>query len=121
MRAWMDSGVSLRARLAGVNVFAVRAVRAADGEDSGVADIGGDNLHFGRQVKFVDGAEYRVEIGALARSENAEAQFFPGAHGRVILPSSAVVERPGTSGRISISAPQASSAPRSSASSESGV
>jgi len=104
-----------------IDVFGLNAVRPADLQNAGLAHIGDHHFDFRRQKAVVDGAEDHVEVGPRARAEDADAQFVARAQVPYTLSNTAVVERPGTKGRMRISAPAFSKAARSSGSSESGV
>ena len=105
----------------GINVFGLHTMRPTDLQNAGLAQVGNHHFDLCRQHAVVNGAEDHIEVGPRARAEDADAQFVARAHGLPILSKAAVVERPGTNGRIRTSAPAASRTARSSGSSDSGV
>ena len=105
----------------GINIFGLHPMRPADLQDAGLAQVGNHHFDLCRQHAVVDGAEDHIEVGPRARAEDADTQFVARAHRLRILSKAAVVERPGTNGRIRTSASAAARTARSSGSSDSGV
>jgi hypothetical protein len=91
-----------------VDKFGLDAMGAPDAQDARIAHVGDHHLDLRGEHAVVDGAENHIEIRARTRTEDSNAQFVPRAHNPRILSKTAVVERPGTSGRIRISAPDSS-------------
>ncbi len=96
-----------RAKAARLDELGAQPAGAGELQDAGVGDIGEDDARLGGELAAVDRVGDRAEVRALAGTEDAELQHW-------LRRKVAVVDLPGTSGRMRNSAPASCNAATSS-------